>query len=97
MTTLKTSLCPVDQRQDFGIKLPTGVRHISDIMPSVLNRYGSSLDQESNSVHPLASNAHECRSFPLKARRSRKELYLPAKMVVFSQSRPMQDRAIVCL
>ncbi len=35
-------------------------------------------------------------STPLKTRRSRKELYLPAKMVMFSESRPMRDRAIVC-
>ena len=37
-----------------------------------------------------------CLSTPLKTRRSRKELYLPAKMAMFSESRPMRDRAIVC-
>ena len=37
-----------------------------------------------------------CLSTPLRTRRSRKELYLPAKMAMFSESRPMRDRAIVC-
>jgi hypothetical protein len=37
-----------------------------------------------------------CLSTPLRTRRSRKELYLPAKMVMSSESRPMRDRAIVC-
>jgi hypothetical protein len=35
-------------------------------------------------------------STPLKTRRSRKELYLPAKMVMLSESRPMRNRAFVC-
>ncbi len=35
-------------------------------------------------------------STPLQTRRSQKELYLSAKMVMFSESRPMRDRAIVC-
>ena len=37
-----------------------------------------------------------CLSTPLRTRRSRKELYLSAKMAMFSESRPMRDRAIVC-
>ena len=37
-----------------------------------------------------------CLSTPITTRRSRKELYLPAKMAMFSESRPMRDRAIVC-
>ena len=37
-----------------------------------------------------------CLSTPLKTRRSRKELYLSAKMAMFSESRPMRDLAIVC-
>ena len=37
-----------------------------------------------------------CLSTPITTRRSRKELYLPAKMAKFSESRPMRDRAIVC-
>ncbi len=35
-------------------------------------------------------------STPLRTRRSRKELYLSAKMMLFSESRPILDRAIVC-
>jgi hypothetical protein len=37
-----------------------------------------------------------CLSTPLKTRRSRKELYLPAKMAMLSESRPMQNGAVVC-
>ena len=37
-----------------------------------------------------------CLSTPITTRRSRKELYLPAKMAMFSESRPKPDRAIVC-
>jgi hypothetical protein len=37
-----------------------------------------------------------CLSTPLRTRRSRKELYLSAKMAMFSESHPMRDRAIVC-
>ena len=37
-----------------------------------------------------------CLSTPLTTRRSRKELYSSAKMAMFSESRPMRDRAIVC-
>ena len=37
-----------------------------------------------------------CLSTPLRPRRSWKELYLPAKMAMFSESHPMRDRAIVC-
>jgi len=35
-------------------------------------------------------------STPLKTRRSRKELYLPAKAATLSDSRPMRNKAIVC-
>ena len=37
-----------------------------------------------------------CLSTPLRTRRSRKELYLPAKMAMLAVSRPLRDRAIVC-
>ena len=37
-----------------------------------------------------------CLSTPLKTKRSRKELYLPAKMARLAWSRPLRDRAIVC-
>ena len=37
-----------------------------------------------------------CLSTPITTRRSRKELYLPAKRATFSESRPMRDRALVC-
>ena len=37
-----------------------------------------------------------CLSTPLRTRRSRKELYLPVKMAMFSESRPMCNRTIVC-
>jgi hypothetical protein len=37
-----------------------------------------------------------CLSTPLRTRRSRKELYSSAKLGMFSESRPMRDRPIVC-
>jgi hypothetical protein len=37
-----------------------------------------------------------CLSTPLRTRRSRKELYLPAKRAMFSESRPRSNRAFVC-
>ncbi len=37
-----------------------------------------------------------CLLTPLTAERSRKELYSPAKMVMFSESRPRRNGAIVC-
>ena len=37
-----------------------------------------------------------CLSTPLMTKRSRKELYLPAKMVMLSASRPMRNGAVVC-
>ena len=37
-----------------------------------------------------------CLSTPLKTKRSRKELYLPAKLAMLAVSRPLRDRAIVC-
>ena len=37
-----------------------------------------------------------CLSTPLRIRRSRKELYLSATMVMLSESRPMRNRTIVC-
>ena len=37
-----------------------------------------------------------CLSTPLRARPSRKELYSSAKLGMFSESRPMRDRPIVC-
>jgi len=37
-----------------------------------------------------------CLSTPLVIQRSRKELYLSAKMVTFSESHPMRDRTVVC-
>ncbi len=37
-----------------------------------------------------------CLSTPLRTRRSQKELYLSAKMVMFSESRPRRNRIIVC-
>ncbi len=37
-----------------------------------------------------------CLSTPLRTRRSRRELYSSAKLGMFSESRPMRDRPIVC-
>ena len=37
-----------------------------------------------------------CLSTPLRTRRLRKELYSSAKLGMFSESRPMRDRPIVC-
>ena len=37
-----------------------------------------------------------CLSTPLKTKRSRKELYLPAKMARLAGSRPLRGKAIVC-
>jgi hypothetical protein len=37
-----------------------------------------------------------CLSTPLKTERSRKELYLPAKMAMLAESRSLRDKAIVC-
>ena len=37
-----------------------------------------------------------CLLTPLRTRRSRKELYLPAKKAMFSESRPRSNRAFVC-
>ena len=37
-----------------------------------------------------------CLSTPLRTKRSRKELYLPAKTAKFSESRPLRDKAVVC-
>ena len=37
-----------------------------------------------------------CLSTPLVIRRSRKELCLPAKIAMFSESRPRRNRAFVC-
>ncbi len=37
-----------------------------------------------------------CLATPLMTKRSRKELYLPAKMATSSDSRPTSDEAVVC-
>jgi len=37
-----------------------------------------------------------CLSTPITTKRSRKELYLPAKRAMFSESRPGRDRTFVC-
>jgi hypothetical protein len=50
MTSLKTSLSWVDSLPHPDLR--AGVHHISDVMPRVLDRYGLSLEQKSNSVRP---------------------------------------------
>ena len=55
MTTLTTSLSSIDSPPN----LPSGLHHISDVLPLVLARHGLTSEKAPNVMQPPATNAHD--------------------------------------